>query len=274
MSDRTIRTVFLTGASAGIGLATAKALCGAGLEVWGTSRQPSKLPAMAHFHPVQLDLNDPAGIRSAFEKAAGESGGFDALVNNAGDVVNGPLECLVSDGLQGQMQTLFFGPAELIALALPAMRKANAGIIVNVTSLAALFPIPFNAGYSAGKAALSAATECLRLELTGTGIRVVEIRPGDIATEIQRRTRNLDNPQCAAYEPNLGRARGSEENRSLHAPGPEIVAQLILRLMSSQSPAPILNVGSFLEARILPTLSRLVSRRLVQWGQRLMYRLK
>ncbi len=269
-----LRTVFLTGASSGIGLATAQALSAAGYEVWGTSRDPGRLPALPHLHPVRLDLNDAESLRAGFGQAQEESGGIGVLINNAGDVINGPLEALVADGLRAQLETLFFGPMELIRLALPGMRKRRDGLIVNVTSLAARFPIPFNAGYNAGKAALASATECVRLELSGTGIRVVDVQPGDIATDIQRRTRLLASPECAAYEPNLSQSRRVEDDKALHAPRPERVASLIVRLLASPAPPPVTTVGTFFEARLAPVLARLVPRRMLEWGVRRMYGLK
>jgi len=267
-------TVFLTGASSGIGLAAAELLCQSGYEVWGTSRSEGRLPVLAHFHPVALDLNSPESIRTAFEKAAHEAGGFDILINNAGDVINAPLEVLVEEGLRPQMETLFFGPLELIHLALPEMRRRNRGVILNITSLAVQFPIPFNSGYSAAKAALSSCSECLRLELTGTGIKVVDLQPGDVRTEILNRTREVSGPGCEAYEPMLGRARASEADKMKEACSPQKVAKLILTLLRKASPSPRYAVGNFFEATLATTASRLLTRAMVERLQRLIYGLR
>jgi NAD(P)-dependent dehydrogenase (short-subunit alcohol dehydrogenase family) len=267
------RTVFITGASSGIGLSLANLLCDKGFEVWGTARSIARLPVLPHFHPVALDLNDPESIRTAFDSAAKEAGGFEILINNAGDVINAPLEALVQNGLRTQLETLLFGPLELIRLALPEMRHRNSGVIVNVTSLAVQFPIPFNSGYSAAKAALSSCTECLRLELTGTGIRVVDVQPGDVSTEILSRTRELNLPECEAYEPNLSRARTAEAGKMKEACSPEKVARLILNLLSHPSPPPRVAVGNFFEARIATFASRLLSRGWVERLQRVIYKL-
>ena len=265
------RHILLTGASSGIGLAAARALTDAGHEVWGTSRDTTRLPVLPRFHPVRLDLQNTDSIRAATRQAQLESGGIDVLINNAGDVINAPLETLAADGLHPQFQTLFFGPVEIVRQLLPDMRQRNRGLIINVTSLAARFPIPFNAAYSAAKAALGSATECLRLELTGTQIRLVDIQPGDVVTEILRRTRTLDAP---AYEPNLARARAAEAGKMKHAASPEKVARLILRLLSDPSPPPRVVVGNFFESRVAPLADRLLPRRLIEWAQRRMYDLK
>jgi NAD(P)-dependent dehydrogenase (short-subunit alcohol dehydrogenase family) len=271
MSSR--KNVFLTGASSGIGRAVAALLCEKGFEVWGTARNVSRLSPIPHFHPVALDLNDPEGMRAAFERASSEAGGFEILINNAGDVINAPLEVLVSNGLRAQMETLFFGPLELIRLALPEMRRRNSGLIVNITSLAVQFPIPFNSGYSAAKAALSSATECLRLELTGSNIRAVDIQPGDVSTEILNRTRELNQPECEPYEPNLSRSRAAEAGKMKEACSPEKVARLVLELLSCPNPPPRIAVGNFFEARIATFASRMLSRGVVERLQRLIYKL-
>jgi len=268
------KTVFLTGASSGIGRATAELLSKRGYEVWGTARDISRLPQLPGFHPVALDLNDAPRLATAFEKAAGEANGFEILINNAGDVINAPLEALVSNGLRAQMETLFFGPMELIRHALPEMRRRNSGYIINVTSLAVQFPIPFNSGYSAAKSALASCNECLRLELTGTQIRVVDVQPGDVRTEILRRTRELNEPVCAAYEPNLSKARASEAGKMEQACASETVARLLVKLLSDPSPPPRKTVGNFFEARLATTASRILSRRMVERLQRLIYNLK
>lgn len=268
------RTIFLTGASSGIGRAAAEVLTAAGHEVWGTARDPVRLPALPRLHPVRLDLNDPAGIRESFARAAAGAGGFEVLINNAGEVLNAPLEALAADGLRAQLEILFFGPMELIRLALPEMRRRRRGLIVNVTSLAAQFPIPFNGGYNAAKAALAAANETLRLELRGSGVRAVDIQPGDVATEILRRTRTVAAPECAAYEPNLGRSRAAEAQKEGAAIRPEKVARLLVRLLDNPNPPSRIVVGNFFESCVAPLAARLLPRCAIEWGQRMTYGLQ
>src|ERR1700722_17371105 len=185
------RKVFLTGASSGIGLETAKLLTQHGCEVWGTSRDVSRLPTLPRFHPVPMDLASFDSIRDGFASALQEAGAFDALINNAGDGVFGPLETVPVEMVREQFQILVDAPLELIRLALPKMRERGRGLILNVTSLAAQFPIPFMAPYSAAKAALSLFTQSLRIELSNTSIQVVELRPGDINTLFHERTKKV-----------------------------------------------------------------------------------
>src|SRR2546426_6030014 len=93
-ADRLMKKVFLTGASSGIGLAIAKSLVARGDEVWGTSRDPGRIPTLPRLHPVRLDLSDPVSIDHAFRTALAEAGHFDVLINNAGCGHFGPAESL------------------------------------------------------------------------------------------------------------------------------------------------------------------------------------
>src|ERR1700688_4463373 len=167
-----MKRIFLTGASAGIGLLTARALCARGHEVWGTGRTLEKLPTLDHFHPTVLDLNDPDSIESGFAHAQGQAGHFDVLINNAGAGVFGPLEAFTDREFEAQLETLLLGPLRLIRLGLPAMRARREGLLINVSSLAGEFPLPFMAPYSMAKAALSAMSEGLILELAQTPQKV------------------------------------------------------------------------------------------------------
>ncbi|MFN7982472.1 MAG: SDR family NAD(P)-dependent oxidoreductase [Vicinamibacterales bacterium] len=266
--------IFITGITSGIGRVASNRLLQAGHQVWGTTRDASRVPPAPGLHPITLDLNDLASIRSGFERASADSGGFDVLINNAGEVVNAPFEQLAADGLRQQFETFFFGPAELIRLALPGMRARRSGLIINITSLAVQFPIPFNAGYNCAKAALAAASEGLRLELLGTGVRVVDLQPGDVKTEILRRTRNMDTAVSAAYEPNLSRARTAESTKEAAAIDAERVAALILKLLVTASPPPRMVIGNTFEQWIAPLGARLLPRRAIEWGQRLTYDLR
>ncbi len=145
------------------------------------------------------------------------------------------------------------GPLQLIRLALPDLQERR-GLIINVTSLAARLPIPFMAPYSAAKAALAALTAALRLELSGSGVRIVDIQPGDIRTSFND-----------AMEPPAGeRARAAWDAMAASmsaAPGPEIVAAEICRLVHSNDSPPVRFVGGFMQARLAPMAARLLPAR-------------
>src|SRR3954470_628564 len=131
-----MKNVFLTGASSGIGLAIAKVLAADGHEVWGTSRDPQRIPSMPRLHPVRLDLADPVSVEEAFKAALGEASHFDVLINNAGAGHFGPAELLPLEVITSQFQILVFGQIQLMQLALRHMQARGDGLIINVTSLA------------------------------------------------------------------------------------------------------------------------------------------
>ena len=153
---KTARKIFLTGASAGIGLATAQALAAAGCEVWGTARQRDRLPGgLPGFHPVELALNDARSLRGGFAGAEKEAGGrFDVLINNAGGGWFGPGAEIPEAELREQFQTLALGPLTLIQLALPGMRRRGWGRVVNMSSIYGLIGATGRIGYVTSKTAL------------------------------------------------------------------------------------------------------------------------
>src|SRR6202030_1710150 len=177
-----MKRVLLTGASSGIGLAIAKMLSDRGDEVWGTSREPARIPQSAHIHPVRLDLLDPNSIEQAFNSAISEAGYFDVVINNAGSGHFGAAEHLSDAEIEKQFQILVFGQLQLMRLAIAAMRARGQGLIINVTSLASRLPVPFMAAYNAAKAAMASFTMSIQLELPDANIRIVDLQPADIRT--------------------------------------------------------------------------------------------
>jgi len=269
-----VKRIFITGASAGIGRRGAEALCARGHEVWGTSRRLERLPTRERFHPVVLDLNDQVSVEAGFRGALAEAGHFDVLINNAGAGVFGPLEAFSDEEFTGQLTTLLLGPVRLMRLALPAMRARNAGLVLNVSSLAGEFPLPFLAAYSSSKAALSALSEGLGLELAHTAIRVVDLRPGDFATQFHDSTRRIDEGWAEAYAPNLERAWSAIDRNMRRAQEPGEVARTLVRIVEGDIRRPVVAVGDVFQARIAPFLTRLVPRAWVQWAIRAYYGVK
>src|SRR3982751_2740421 len=118
-----MKRAFITGASSGIGLATATLLAARGHEVWGTSRKVSNIPALPNVHPVSLDLRDITSLGEGFATALHEAGHFDVVINNAGSGHFGPAELLSLEELREQFQLVFFAHVRLMQLALADMRR-------------------------------------------------------------------------------------------------------------------------------------------------------
>ena len=272
--DRRVRrTVFLTGASAGIGLEIAKLLTARRCEVWGTSREPSRLPKLPRFHPVRMDMARTDSIHAGFAAALKEAGAFDVLINNAGAGAFGPLETMPAEVVREQFQVLVDAPLELIRLALPQMRKRERGTIMNITSLAVILPIPFMAPYSAAKAALSSFTQGLRVELSNTPIRVVEVRPGDIHTTFHNSTKKTDATVNTVDQQRMQAAWETQQRNMAAASSPERVARTVLWAINTSYPPPVLVVGGFFQARVASLAARLLPLRFLEWALQRYYRL-
>ena len=276
MPPMTTRKIFLTGASAGIGLAIAKSLCAAGCEVWGTARCVERLPSdLANFHPVALDLNDGVSLRDSFLTAQREADGrFDVLINNAGGGWFGPGTEMPMEEWRAQFETLALGPITLMKLALPGLRAAPGGTVINITSLAARLPLPYGAAYSAAKAALSVFTAALQMEETAPRppgqhlVRFVDLQPADINTGFNRAMRfwaGLDQPGNETLTASVRRSLEASDRSLASAPPPEKVAEAVRRIVLWGSWSPLVNCGNLWQAVGGPLAYRFLPRRLLLW---------
>lgn len=273
MNEAPPPVVLLTGASSGIGLEIARLLTTRGCEVWGASRDIARLPTLPRFHPVAMDLASDESIREGFAQALREAGGFDVLINNAGSAVFGPAAAIPAELTRDQFQVLLLGPLELIRLALPAMRQRPRATVINISSLAGTFPIPFMAAYSAAKGALSVFSRCLRMELAGTAVRVVDVRPGDINTPFHAATRRVSGDPTPRERAQQEAAWEVQRLEMAAAPPPQLVARAVWRAIESDNPPPVVVVGSFFQARLGAIGARLFPTRWMDWFLRRYFRL-
>ena len=174
----------VTGASSGMGKSIAKRLIADGYLVYVAARSIDKMADLAALGavPLKLDISKDADIVAAVEAITRRSGGVEALVNNAGYGLYGPVEDISVDEARYQFEVNVFGPARLTQLLLPAMRDRRKGTIVNITSMGGKIYTLLGAWYHATKHALEGWSDSLRLELAPFGIRVVVIEPGQIET--------------------------------------------------------------------------------------------
>ncbi len=265
-----MKRVFLTGASSGIGFATAQALHARGHEVWGTSRDPTTIPEMQRMHPVQLDLVRLSSIDEAFSTALAQAGHFDVLVNNAGSGHFGPAEFLSDQAITEQFHILFFGHVHLMQLALRAMHERGSGLIINVTSLASRLPVPFMAAYNAAKAAMAAFTMSIQLELGESAVRIVDLQPADICTGFNDAVIRIDK-QDARYDAKIQKTWDAVERNMKAAPQAGLVAQHVLKLIEAVDPPPRVTVGDVFQSTIAPLIFRFLPQRLRIWGLKKYY---
>ena len=251
------RQAFVTGVSGGLGRAFAERLLAEGVQVWGSARDAARVPA--GIRPVVLDLADAASIARAVAQVRAEAPGLDLLINNAGAGVHAPLETLAESDLEAQWRVLLHGPASLARAFYSDFRTRGRGMVVNVTSLAGDYPIPFMSAYSGAKAGLSAFTRTLMLESVGSGVSVVDFRPGDYATKFS----------AAMPVSNHGgradslRARAAAESHESAGPSPELAARHLWGAVSAGRSRVVVS-GDFWQSRLGPLLARLAPESVVR----------
>jgi NAD(P)-dependent dehydrogenase (short-subunit alcohol dehydrogenase family) len=186
MTGRT-RLALVTGASSGIGEATAHALATRGFHVLAGVRRlvdPDRV-AVDGVEPVILDITDPGQVSAVAQRIESDSDGrpLAALVNNAGIAVNAPVEGIPMDEWRRQFEVNFFGHVAVIQALLPAL-AAGRGRIVNISSIGGRLALPTFGAYAGSKFALEGMSDSLRREVARFGVKVIVIEPGTVATPI------------------------------------------------------------------------------------------
>jgi NAD(P)-dependent dehydrogenase (short-subunit alcohol dehydrogenase family) len=190
MKAGNLGVAIVTGASSGIGKATAKALAGAGYRVFGTSRRP--MDRSDGLAMLVCDVTNEASVNRLVETVLSETGRIDLLVNNAGMGLLGGAEESSIDQAKALFDVNLFGILRMTNAVLPTMRQQRAGRIVNVSSILGLIPSPFNALYSSTKHALEGYSESLDHEVRGFGVRVTLVEPGFTQTAFEMNTMTPD----------------------------------------------------------------------------------
>ena len=190
-----MKSILITGASTGIGYATARHFDQLGWRVFAGVRKEADAQRLreassTRLTPLMLDVTHSEQVATALAKVREAVGdhGLDALVNNAGIAVGGPVEYVPLERWRRQFEVNVFGVVAVTQAALPLLRQAR-GRIVNISSVSGLIAAPFFGPYAASKFALEALSDSLRLEVAPQGIRVILIEPGAVATPIWEKGR-------------------------------------------------------------------------------------
>lgn len=249
------KVVLITGATSGIGEATAEYLSEKGYIVYGTGRNPSHQPK--NYTLLAMDVREVASIAQVVNHILEKEHRIDVLINNAGVGISGAVEEIPQEALQNLFQTNFFGVIELIKAVLKPMREQKQGLIINITSIAGYMGLPFRGGYSASKGALELITETLRMEVKNFGIKVCSLAPGDVATSIATRRYHCpvekNSPYAESYQHSLD-LMNQDVDSGQH---PQVLAQKIYKIMQCKSPKVHYRQASFLQ-RISIALKRLL----------------
>ena len=227
------KVVLITGASAGIGLATARSLAAAGAMVALAARSTDKLTQLAEElrrdgHAalvVPTDMRNHAEVAQLVETTLQHYGQLDVLINNAGQAVAGTVAEVDVDQFQQVVDLNVFGPVYAMQASVPRMREHGGGIIINVSSMVSKMHIPGLGGYAATKAALNTLSDTARGELASDNIRVITVYPRMTATDFGRNS--------------LGNRQMRQQQRGNAAPGmvidsPEYVAETILEAIQKE----------------------------------------
>jgi short-subunit dehydrogenase len=240
-----------------------------GVSLWGTSRDPGRLAQLAQefstgFTAVALDLGDAASAESAYLGAAAQAGGaFDLVINNAGYGVFGEFGATPAADWRAQVEGMLGTTLVLSHAAYSSMRAGKRGCLVNVSSMAAEFPLPFMSGYNVSKAGLSALSESLLFESRGSPIKVIDFRPGDYRTAFN--TSMHRSTAATGPDRRTENAWRKLEGHLLSAPEPGIAAR-DLRRAFLRGRRGIVRSGTFFQVRVAPLLARLAPSWLVRNG--------
>lgn len=235
------KTIMITGASSGIGKATARHFRAKGWNVVATMRNTddgAEFQDQEGYLVTRLDLLDADSIGAAVAAAIDTFGGIDVLLNNAGYGAYGPLEATPMEKLRRQMEVNFFGLVATMQAVLPTMRAAKAGCIVNVSSVGGRMCYPMGSLYHGSKWAVEGLTEAASYELLSLGIRVKLVEPGGVKTDFAGRSFDFSNDESLAeYQPLVRALLAGMENMDTSShQTPEEVAEVIFTAATDESP--------------------------------------
>lgn len=251
------KIALITGGSSGIGLATTKVLSQAGYQVYEMSRKSTKIYADEKIIHLQGDVSSEEDAVCIVKKIIDKEGQIDLLINNAGFGISGAAEYTKLEDAKNQFDVNFFGVVNMTKAVLPYMRLQEHGRIINLSSLAAVIPLPFQSFYSASKAAMNNYTLALRNELKPYGVTVCALMPGDICTnftDVRRKDIIGDKEYGGRISKSIERMEQDERNGK----DPTFVANKLLLLAQKRYVKPLYSLGFnyrffYFLIRILPT---------------------
>ncbi len=264
--------VLITGGSAGIGRAAAELFARAGYEVWAASRrceEGSEAMGEGKIRSLRMDVCDDSSVSRAVDVILSVSGEIGTVLHCAGFGIAGAGEDTPLEGVRAQMETNYYGVLRVNRAVMPAMREKGRGLIVAVSSVAAVFSIPFQGHYCATKRALEAYIESLRMEARPFGIRAAILQPGDTKTEFTG-ARRFSMPEKSPYTEQARRSVAVMERDEQHGRTPESVAHTALKLAGKKRPPVRVTCG--LDYKAMRILSGVLPARLVEWIVSLIYK--
>ena len=251
------KVILVTGASSGIGLACANALQAKGHTVYGSARDLKRLSGVA-FKPIELDVTSDTSVKATVDQIIKAEGKLDVLVNNAGNGVTGPAYAMPVESAKQQFEVNFFGVVRMCSAVLPVMIEAKQGLIINISSLAGLFGLPYQSMYAASKFAIEGYSESLRMELLNTGVKVTLINPGDFKSDFTQNRSKVPFPlKNEALEKEYNAAVAAMEKDESVGSDPALIGKTLCKIVDASSPKHRYLVGKF-DQTMVPTLKKIL----------------
>lgn len=255
----------VTGGTSGIGKQTALALKSDGYTVYELSRRPEGVEGLHH---IPTDITKEEMVNAAISQVMEREGRIDVLVNNAGFGISGAIEFTPTSEAKRLFDANFFGMVNLNRAVIPVMRAQKSGRIVNLSSVAAPIPIPFQAYYSATKAAVNAYTMALANELRPFGVTVCAVQPGDIKTGFTAaREKVIEGDDV--YQGRISRSVGRMEHDEQTGMDPAIAGRFIANVAQKGKVKPLYTIG--FSYQLFTFLVRILPGRLLNWMIGLLY---
>ena len=253
-----MRTLLISGGSSGIGKATVDLFSKHGWVVYELSRHGVSRESVRH---IDCDVTNEQSVRDAVATALSEVSHLDVVIVNAGFGISGAVEFTATEEVRHQFDVNFFGALHLAKAVLPQLRKQHDGKIIFTSSVAAILSVPYQAFYSATKAAINAMALALQNEVREFGIHVSVLMPGDVQTGFTAARNKSDageNIYATAHK-----AIATMEHDEQHGLGPDQMARCLWHIANKRNPAPqYVGGGSY---KLLCFLDRLLPKRLVNW---------
>lgn len=253
MTVDTKKVVLITGASSGIGQASALYLYQKGYQVYGTSRKAKRNPSSASqtertvtFPMLHMNVDSDKSVRQGVDYILKQEGRIDVVVNNAGFGIAGAVEDTSLEEAKAQFETNVWGALRVYKAVLPIMRDQRSGYIITMSSIMGHIAVPFQGVHSATKFALEALNEALSMEVRPFGIHVVLLEPGDCRTQFTaNRCRTMESQHNQAYTKQCNAAVAAMEHDEMHGFAPDKVARALERIIRNPSPRLRYAVASF-----------------------------
>lgn len=268
------KTILVTGASSGLGAATARALARAGHRVFAGARSFAGQEGQTEegLYRLALDVTDAASIATAVAAVHAQAGSIDVLIHCAARIVLGSCEETSDDELRAVLETNFLGMAAVTRAVLPQMRAQGRGLIVPFSSINGLMATPFTGAYVASKHAIEGWAEALRIECRPFGIRVCVVRPGDHrsgSAAYRQRAAAAETPN-SPYAAACGHSLATIARDEAGGSNPDHLGRAIARIVQNRCP-PTTRTVARIDQRLAIWLHDMLSARIFAWIMRIYY---